>query len=371
MPNACRPYLPLTLTALLAAGLAGCNSSETADAGVKPRDGATGGSMEDATTSTADSGTNMNMGDTGVRDTGTMPGACDPVTGGGCTNGQICVYVPTTMQAQCRDPAMTPKTHEQACSTAMQDCAAGFTCVDLQNVPGGAVCTKVCDDGDDADCMNLTGTATAGYSCLAQLTPRYSVCLPTPTTCQPFNDRCPMNEVCSFIGGQLGCAPAGTAAVGAPCGTAMTGNCARGGVCINFGQGAQCWEPCDENAAQPCRNAADVCGAVANQQGMSLGFGVCRANAACSPANPTCPMGQTCQLISQTATGCVPEGTADRGQPCSAQTNGCKAPYICINFGMGAECYAGCDMTHGCGMGGMDMCPSMVGGFQWGVCDNP
>jgi hypothetical protein len=86
----------------------------------------------------------------------------------------------------------------------------------------------------------------------------------------------------------------------------------------------------------------------------------------CQILNDMCPMGQYCELVSQTDRGCVPEGTAMRGQACSPN-NFCTKGSVCLNLGAGGQCEQACtaNMAGSCGAGG-----GCVGlqGIEFGVC---
>jgi hypothetical protein len=95
-----------------------------------------------------------------------------------------------------------------------------------------------------------------------------------PTVCNPLTQAgCAANEKCTWLldavmpqyVGHIGCAPDGTAAVGAACmygapGATGFDNCAKGSVCGNYRGGAgTCKQICDQQGGMPACDAQHVC----------------------------------------------------------------------------------------------------------------
>jgi hypothetical protein len=213
------------------------------------------------------------------------------------------------------------------------------------------------------------------YSCLGGLNNDYGFCTPTPTTCVPYNDMCMMDQHCELVGnGQLGCVPNGMQAIGQPCG-GMNGVCQRGGICVNFGDGAKCFIPCDHTNSASCQNMADSCSGEIGSGMMGFGFGVCRGG--CNPLNmgTDCMAGQNCEF-GGSGGQCQAEGPNMVGQPCGGMMGLCQRGGICLDFGMGGMCFSPCDpmaMQSTCAMG--TMCQGLTVGNPpmpvtgWGVCN--
>jgi hypothetical protein len=313
----------LVALALSSSLIAACSSSDgdDVDAGVK------------------DSGTTAPM-DSGVMDAETPdagPTACNPFDGSGCTGDNVCVWVVNTDQAQCRSVGAAPKTHEQVCSTALLDCAAGYSCLSLEG-DADPICRKVCDTAGGANnCSAVTG-ASMSYSCTGLQGKTYGVCVgsgASGTDCVPFDDMCPAAETCTYSGQSTTCQPSGTAARGASC---MASNCVKGSICLDVGDGATCFEPCDPMAQNACATAGDLC------LGLNgVDFGICQTPmAGCDPLNDMCAAGQVCTFDAPDLT-CAPEGTTPIGGNCANQA--CARGGLCIFLQGQANpiCYEPCD----------------------------
>ena len=310
----------------------------TGDTGMAPVD--TGVPATDSGVPATDSGVPATDGGT--------PLVCNPFDGSGCMAPNICIFVPNTRMSQCRMPAAAPKTFEQACDGALQDCGAGLTCIQF-NGEAMPTCRKTCDPANQgAGCAGLMGASTTGYACIGgvQGVTDVAICAPAPTSCVPYNDMCPMNQNCEAISMTMtGCVPAGPTANGAAC--TPQALCATGN-CLNIGSGAKCWEPC--NPAAPACSANGTC---LSLQGLS--FGICSPT--CDVFTNTCPQSDNCELTSQTGTGCVPAGMGAAGAAC---TQSCARGALCVN----QVCRTPCDAGHACATG---MC-NMLQGLTFGVC---
>ncbi|MCK6548796.1 hypothetical protein L6R52_23330 [Myxococcota bacterium] len=315
---------------------------------------------DDTDAGVKDSGTSSGM-DAGFPDAETPdagPTACNPFDGSGCTGDNVCVWVVNTDQAQCRTVGMTPKQHEQECSTTLLDCAAGYTCVALQG-DANPICRKVCDTNGGANgCGGVTGNAMS-YSCTGLQGKTNGVCVGSGASgndCVPFDDMCPAAETCTYSGQDTTCQPSGTAARGASC---MQSNCVKGSICLDVGGGPTCFEPCDPMAQNACATAGDLC---LGLQGVS--FGICQTPAAgCDPLNDMCPAGQVCTFDAPDLT-CEAEGTVAIGGNCANEN--CARGGICILLQgePNAKCWEPCDPQ-------MPMCSAgQCGniGLSFGLC---
>lgn len=125
----------------------------------------------------------------------------------------------------------------------------------------------------------------------------------TPTQCNPLTQAgCAAGEKCTWIidvatadqyVGHLGCAPDGTAAVGDACTFGAAGatgydDCAKGGVCSQYGQPGQagiCKQVCDQQGGQPTCDDTHVCVTYADLfdvgENLPAAGGVC--DLACNP----------------------------------------------------------------------------------------
>ena len=320
----------------LAAGLVGCgDDGSPADAGP------------------VDAGpVDLGPTDTGPADMG-EPMPCDPVSGGGCPEGEFCVLDFPQDEGVCRTlPDMIG--FGEACSTALQDCAPGLTCTLFQGDANG-VCRQACrPENGNADCDGVPDDSqTYACSIVPEQGATFGVCEGTGSSgaeCDPLSPlSCPAGETCSLVPGELStaCAPAGTTALGADC---SQSNCDVGqGICINLGGDQLCYEPCD--LANPsCTSATARCQGISANM-MSLPFGLCLERdpgTQCDPVNPMCEPNQTCALVGGLDdTQCVPAGTARIGESC--QGNQCAPDQgICINLGgSGATCYQTCALEGG------------------------
>lgn len=125
----------------------------------------------------------------------------------------------------------------------------------------------------------------------------------TPTQCNPLTQAgCAAGEKCTWIidvatadqyVGHLGCAPDGTKAVGDACTFGAAGatgydDCAKGGVCSQYGQPGQagiCKQVCDQQGGQPTCDDTHVCVTYADLfdvgENLPAAGGVC--DLACNP----------------------------------------------------------------------------------------
>ena len=295
---------------------------------------------------------------------------CCPVDGKGCGD-QTCFYTTGAInEPRCRDVAMATVGAEQACDANLNNCEAGYTCVNL-DAQIGPVCLKTCRAGTNLDCATEQDAMGNAYSCLFTFPDNqaWGLCAPTPTECIPYDDMCPMGEHCEVISnqGQKGCVPDGPQQIGDPCDPMRA--CQKGGICVNLDGAAKCYEPCDPSNQMSCSSPTAKCGGeLAIGENVGLGFGVC-GESTCNPVSSAtdCPMGQTCGLVGS-ALQCIPAGTATAGQACGNAAGECAQGNICINLsgGMGPQCYEVCDpMNPMCSSG---VCQGLVGFDGWGIC---
>lgn len=174
------------------------------------------------------------------------------------------------------------------------------------------------------------------------------------TVCNPLTQTgCNAGEMCTWINdqdnppvGHVGCAPAGTVAIGSACTEGPAGpmgydNCAKGGVCL----GGECKQICDHQGGAPtcdqnhsCTRYADffvsggntvagVCDPSCDPLTQNLKIGTAPANLACGSPMPTAP---TKGCYGYDSYSCAPVSTAtltltDRTEP---RTNGAGNPYL-------------------------------------------
>ncbi len=307
--------------------------------------------------------------DAGIVDTGPT-GPCNPVDGSGCTMGQLCAFVINLPEGLCQDPAAAPKQINAQCDINLRDCAAGLVCLQLTGDPM-PTCRKVCNNGADSDCAGLAPTMGGGqFNCAGlqnpatMMTAAYSYCRES-TSCEPWNDMCPMGQKCQQVAADaVGCGMEGMATAGMAC--QGPGGCVKGAICVNLGGGGQCYEACNATGGT-CSDMNQRCGGLMNGMGQPLPYGICQDRPmSCNPADDMCPMGQSCALTSQTEVGCLTEGTNGTGQPCGGAMGGCMRGHICVDTGGGATCQVACDMANPCAMGAM--CNMGLGSFPFGIC---
>jgi len=237
----------------LAFGLAACSGSETPDAGT-------------VDAGPADTGVEPDAGeiDSGVQ------GPCNPIDGTGCNEpDRFCVLQTDTDDGQCRE-LIGAVGHEQECNPSLQNCEAGFACLQIQG-ENAATCRKVCKLSMNEGCEGLTG-GSAAYSCNIRLQGirQHGFCGPAADACDPLDNMCPMAENCDFVdsNGATGCVPAGSTQAGGNC---SMDRCARGNLCVtlqNVSMDPTCYQPCDlQNPT--CTQANYVCGDI------GAPFGLC------------------------------------------------------------------------------------------------
>jgi hypothetical protein len=185
--------------------------------------------------------------DTGVVDAGPVDaGPCDPTTGGGCAADRFCVWLPSgaVELVQCR--TIGDKALNQACSTSLQDCAAGMTCLQLQG-DESPTCRQVCTpDGEECDAL-----PDGVYACtyLQDTSRMHGFCRRTGGPCDPLDDRCAVSQVCSLTERGTFCERSGSTQPGGDC---SMNACRRGGLCVALPDVAPtCYAPCDPMAMDP------------------------------------------------------------------------------------------------------------------------
>jgi hypothetical protein len=151
-----------------------------------------------------------------------------------------------------------------------------------------------------------------------------------------------------------------------------TANCQHGYACLQF-QGEMGMPSC----RKVCRNGndGDCAGLVGTSTSyacllpFSQDYGLCMARPhSCVPYNDNCPAMQYCQSLTQSTTGCIPEGTANVGDACGA-SSACKKGGICIRLQGDAtsKCYKPCD-PNGANTCGMNSACAGFQGISWGAC---
>ncbi|MBX7195671.1 MAG: hypothetical protein K1X94_26680 [Sandaracinaceae bacterium] len=235
------------ITVLATLLFAGCSSDPpAADAATTPDAGA-----HDAPTATRDA---------------PAPAAClsgtvcgiAPSTG--CAGGQSCAY---RFDTERTNECVTPGSGAlgDACGTNA-DCSAGFSCL-------SGYCTEMCCPGEGScsattacDAVTLTASGDTIHVCLCEVggtsCPAGHFCNPlgdgtrgtclAQGTCNRLTQDCPGAQGC--YGTVRECAPAGTAAVGAPC--MDHHDCVPGAWCRAAGGTTECASYCDASAADTC-----------------------------------------------------------------------------------------------------------------------
>lgn len=136
------------LIASLGLALAACSGSDEVDAG--PMD-----------VGFPDSGVEI---DAGPPDSG-LPEECNPVDGTGCATDRYCVLQLSGAlngKGQCRE-LINAVGHEQECNGALQNCEAGYACVQFQD-DDFPICRKVCNLQNGEGCEGVMGQFLS-YSC--------------------------------------------------------------------------------------------------------------------------------------------------------------------------------------------------------------
>lgn len=244
--------------------------------------------------------------------TGQCSGECQALmgaTGGEFTTPQqddingICQLYPGTaggLGASCSSPSNCQSapicvTYDgfSYCTHTCGSCEDGYECknVNSQDVcvrkgapSAGDVCTGVCATG--AICVRDGGTDQAPIAhCYVSCTP-------------PSTAGCPTDNRCVELDGGGGiCWPAGTQQAGELCGTAQTGDCATGLVCLgddpNNNTIAHCYRECDETRPSSC-GTGFLCYDIGSNTGVCLQ--AAGPNQACEPpaADYTCESGWEC-----------------------------------------------------------------------------
>ncbi|NJK90306.1 MAG: hypothetical protein HC923_13580 [Myxococcales bacterium] len=285
----------------------------------------TGGSRDAG--SDGSSGDDGGAGDSGgdVNDGGTA--ACDPLTGSGCPGpNQTCIveFGPSqSTEVSCRE-AISRVGFEAVCDLATQNCEAGLTCISFEGTPGPA-CYRVCTEGGTA-CEGLSG-ASDSYFC--ESFGDFGFCAGLEG-CDPLDaDSCPATQNCSFAPNEtFACGPAGTADAGMSCASSP---CQKGLLCVDFGGGPECTEPCPVNSSGSCSNA----GVCVGFTGSPVSF--CRPSCTTPTDETACGPTENCTIGSE-GLACLPAGTVQIGDACQF-SNDCVRGGVCVND----ACRQACD----------------------------
>lgn len=191
--------------------------------------------------------------------------------------------------------------------------------------------------------------------------------------CDPVTgDGCPSPQACVFvnptIGSQCRMLASAPKAHEAACDPSAQ-DCERGFSCIQLdANNAICIKTCSETNTGVCNS---LTGQSMNGYACNIGLQgtdvlLCGPKpTSCDVLNDMCPMGQYCERVSQTETGCVPAGTNMTGAACSGSSL-CARGNLCLNFGGGATCEATCNpATPTCGNNGVCLGLQAV---PFGVC---
>ncbi|MEL7371174.1 MAG: hypothetical protein AAFN74_19795 [Myxococcota bacterium] len=280
------------------------------------------------------------------------PTECDPVSGQGCSGEQRCVWVVSADRPQCRDIGSAQAIGTE-CDPLLNNCQAGATCIAFAGA-STARCFKTCRPGN-GDCAGLQGDHVCAS--LTDTSGEYAFCQAI-TGCDPLIDACPADEVCSVVaGGALGCAPSGAVQVRGDC---TSESCTRGLICLNFGDGSRCYEPCSAMSANPTCNTPNTrCQPIQNRD-----FGVCTDSTPCDPLSDMCSSNERCALIGGGLTECQASGNVPRGGDCSMMS--CQRGNVCVNAGEdGSICYQPCSTNTVCESG---RCQMGLIGYSVGIC---
>lgn len=301
-----------------------------------------------------DAGTNTS---TTTLPPGTGVVECNPVQNAGCsaTNGEACVYAPADDSATCLELEERLE-HEALCSPITTSCDRGLTCTALPQ-DHETTCYKVCDAETGTGCETISGMSP-NYLCMNLIGRSFGVCVGVGVSCDPNEDACGPEDVCSLRSGEPVCLPVGSALPGESCEDTQ---CARGGICVKLTDRdeKECFLACDP--AEGACAQGQVCTGVDGQN-----FGLCQTTTpACTPLDQSACPGQNCSLVG-TNPSCVDAGSAAIGQPCDVDP--CARGGVCARM-LGEDspkCYEPCDIDFptcsNIGTGCSDI------GLSFGVC---
>jgi len=160
----------------------------------------------------------------------------------------------------------------------------------------------------------------------------------THVGCQP-TERC--GELITPAGIQVGCAPAGTGAVGAAC-TSNT-DCDRTTICESTS--GKCLSVCDSSGAKsgPLCQAGTVCLAFSSPKATAVHLGACVSDKTCNPVTSEgCPADKQCLPASGAlSAACFAVASGKQGEACAG--NACAKGFICL--GAKATCARICDAS--------------------------
>lgn len=202
------------------------------------------------------------------------------------------------------------------------------------------------------------------------------------TSCDPvIGGGCPGSEACAWTvepdQGQCRCS-AGAATLGESC-TYPRIDCGPGLACLPLrpGEGAECWQICDQRANAPCErlntldpSTAYECFPVGLEENgaVSQRYGVCFAlGTRCDPLQDLCPAAEVCTLYG-TVPACGPRGTKAIGEGCDDE--GCARGGLCVTLQdpngtpLPRQCYQACELARpNCTLG---RCADV--GLAFGLC---
>lgn len=194
--------------------------------------------------------------------------------------------------------------------------------------------------------------------------------LPTPgAPCDPWQDSCPPGQKCKPYSDDLGpwaaasCVPiadpptpTGGACVDAE--WSITDDCERGAVCQGFIQeeGLRCHELCSGSLVEP--TCSDACSWCFSNGGFA---GVCLFP--CDPRTPSCPEGQSCQiLVGAPRFECGPgPGPGAAGESCDSEGY-CTEGTACVDAALVPNCAGDRCCAPVCDLDAPDSCPAALPG---------
>lgn len=292
-------------------------------------------------------------------------GVCAPVItactpgGGDCSPTENCV--PTVTGAfVCIPQGAVP--FGQACELT-SECAAGGLCA-AASADSPRTCLQTCD--------LAAGCAAEDEACRQVQDQAFGVCQQVGALCELATDTCGATETCTLSAvvdnmPEFRCAQAGSAQLGEAC-DPIDNNCAKGGACLDVGEGFMCFEACTLGVEpNGCTSPTAVCNGIQGTTGLCVDV-----PNQCSPVSNLCPAGEVCALRS-VGVVCEPEGVAELGESCADGAT-CTAPGLCVagvNDGQGGTipevCYEVCDPVQPVCTDPLSQC-GLVPGIDFGFC---
>ena len=283
--------------------------------------------------------------------------ACDALSGAGCSGaGEACVWSVEDDSSTCQVPRAA-LAHEAPCSPGLFECGGRQACAALAGEPT-ATCRTVCDPAGTVDACDALPGAHPNYVCVGLEDLSHGICLGVGVECDPTQDPCANDEVCSLRGGKTVCIAAGGGQLGDTC---ARNPCSKGLICVDLVGGAPptCNLPCDLEAGV-CPGRAEICTAL-----NGFDFGICQLmNVQCDPLAGDCTSSRQCSFVGS-ALRCVEPGAAQIGDDCAAAA--CAVGGVCVPLvGESPRCFEPCDLQIPSCSNPSTECSSI--GFDFGIC---